>query len=172
LKEDDFRFILEGCDYPVEMLSNKKFSSSLNPKGFWRVDKELEPELRQTVLSLVAFADLEKAIAAKGGNEQAGIEAFLNMNDGDGWMFPENLCLADYGLGHDERAKTPQCVASRLGARFYDWQLAQPPEEFQRECAVHAANLTLGRASSLKDATQENDANSKNNPSSQMEFDF
>ena len=40
-------------------------------------------------------------------------EAFLAQNDGEGWMLPETLRLADYGLGHDERAqKNPQPVAS------------------------------------------------------------
>ena len=56
-------------------------------------------------------------------------------------MLPETLRLADYGLGHDERAKEPQPVASRLGPRFYDWQLAQSPEESWRECHLHARNL-------------------------------
>lgn len=55
-----------------------------------------------------------------GGDRDAGIEAFL---------------------GHDERAKHPQPVASRLGPRFYDWQLAQSAEESWRECHLHARNL-------------------------------
>ena len=56
-------------------------------------------------------------------------------------MLPETLRLADYRLGHDERAKQPQPVASCLGPRFYDWQLAQSPEESWRECHIHARNL-------------------------------
>ena len=56
-------------------------------------------------------------------------------------MLPETLRLADYGLGHDDRAKEPHLVASRLGPRFYDWQLAQSPEESWRECELHARNL-------------------------------
>jgi hypothetical protein len=44
-------------------------------------------------------------------------------------------------LGHDERAKQHQPVASRLGPRFYDWQLAQTPEESWRECHLHARNM-------------------------------
>jgi len=64
-------------------------------------------------------------------------------------MLPETLWLADYGLGHDDRAKEHQPVASRLGARFYDWQLAQSPEESWWECHLHARNL-LGRSGYLK----------------------
>lgn len=56
-------------------------------------------------------------------------------------MIPETLRLADYGLGHEERAQHPQPVAGRLGPRFYDWQLAQSPEESWRECHLHARNL-------------------------------
>ena len=56
-------------------------------------------------------------------------------------MLPETLRLADYGLGHDERARVHQPVASRLGPRFYDWQLAQSADESWRECHLHARNL-------------------------------
>lgn len=62
---------------------------------------------------------------------------------GEGWMLPETLRLADppLGLGHDDRAQEPQAVASVLGPRFYDWQLAQDPAESWRECELHARNL-------------------------------
>ena len=56
-------------------------------------------------------------------------------------MLPETLRLADYGLGHDDRAKEPQPVASRLGPRFYDWQLEQSLEESWEECERHAEIL-------------------------------
>ena len=131
---DDVRHMLRDCDLSRGLKGS-------DPKGFWRVDKDKDPELRHTVLTLVAFADLEDKIRAAGGDREKGIEAFLNQNDGDGWMLPETIRLADYGLGRDERAKHPQPVASRLGARFYDWQLAQTAEESWRECEIHAKNL-------------------------------
>jgi hypothetical protein len=137
----DMERILSECDLPVEGIASRL----LDPKGFWRVDKEKDPELRHTVLTLVAFHDLQAKIAACGGDREKGIEAFLNQNDGVGWMLPEMLRLADYGLGRDDRAKHPQPVASRLGPHFYDWQLAQSPEESWRECHLHARNL-LGEA--------------------------
>jgi len=127
------------------MLSLDGAQASLDPKGFWRVDKERDPELRNTALSLVAFHDLQQKIDACGGDREKGIEAFCSQNDGEGWMLPEMLRLSDYGLGHDERAKAHQPVASRLGPRFYDWQLAQDAEESWRECELHAWNL-LGEA--------------------------
>ena len=80
-------------------------------------------------------------IQAAGGNRHRGIEAFVSQNHGEGWMLPETLCLADYGLGHDERAKHPKPVASRLGPRFYDWQLVQSADESGHECQLHARNL-------------------------------
>jgi hypothetical protein len=129
-----------------------KIKEFLPAKGFWRVDKEKDPELRHTVLTLVAFHDLQEKIRSCGGDRDKGIEAFLNQNNGEGWMLPETLRLSDYGLGHDDRAKEPQPVASLLGPRFYDWQLAQSPEESWRECELHARNL-LGEAGfqALKD---------------------
>ena len=135
LNSDDVRHIIHGCDHPTAITTGS------NPKGFWRIDKEKDPELRHTVLTLVAFHDLEEKIRTCSGDREKGIEAFLSQNDGEGWMLPEALLLADYGLGHDERAKHPQPVASRLGPRFYEWQLAQSPEESWRECRVHARNL-------------------------------
>ena len=110
-------------------------------KGFWRVDKDKSPELRHTVLTLIAFHDLESKIREHGGDRDAGIAAFLAQNNGEGWLLPETLRLADYGLGHDDRAQQHQPVASRLGPRFYDWQLAQTAEESWRECHLHARNL-------------------------------
>jgi len=84
--------------------------------------------------------EVEGKIRTAGGDRERGIEAFLSQNHGEGWMLPETLCLADYGLGHDERARHPQPVASRLGPRFYDWQLTQSPEESWQECHLHARN--------------------------------
>ena len=130
--------ILSDCAY--QEVENRR----VNPKGFWRVDKDKPPEHRHTVLTLVAFHDLQEKIAACSGAVEKGIEAFCTQNDGEGWMLPETLRLADYGLGHDDRAKEHQPVRECFGPRFYDWQLAQTPEESWRECRLHARNL-LGK---------------------------
>ena len=132
LSLSDMSSILQSCDRP---------SSTGHPRGFWRVDKDKHPELRQTVLTLVAFHDLQSKIQAADGERQQGIAAFLGQNNGEGWMLPETVRLADYGLGHDARAKRPQPVASLLGPRFYDWQLVQSADESERECHLHARNL-------------------------------
>jgi hypothetical protein len=135
LDSREIAWLLKDCDHT----SIGKLD--VNPIGLWRVDKDKAPELRHTVLTLVAFHDLEAYVRTCGGDRDAGIEAFLSQNYGEGWMLPETLRLADYGLGHDERALHPQPVASRLGPRFYDWQLAQAAEESWRECHLHARNL-------------------------------
>jgi hypothetical protein len=126
----------EGCARPVGLAKH-----GADPRGFWRVEQDQHPELRHTVLNLVAFADLQSDIAAAGGDVTTGIEAFLSRNDGEGWMLPETLRLADYDLGFDERAKVAQPVASALGPRFFDWQLAADPADSWRECELHAENL-------------------------------
>ena len=136
LDGDDFTEVLAGCD-----LSKPKGRET----GFWRVDKERETELRHTILTQVAFQDLETKIDASGGNWELGMRNFLIQNHGEGWMLPEVVCLADYGLGDDERAQHPQPVASRLGPRFYDWQLVQTADESWRECHLHARNLVGAR---------------------------
>jgi hypothetical protein len=142
LADEQVRTLFFATDFPSSEYGRL---TNLNPKGFWRVDKDKPPELRQTVLTLVAFHDLQEKIAECGGDREKGIEAFCNQNDGEGWMIPESLLLADYGLGHDDRAREHQPVASKLGPRFFDWQLAQSAEESWRECELHARNL-LGEA--------------------------
>ena len=118
-----------------------RHAASLDARGFWRVDRDKDPELRHTVLTLVAFHDLESKIQEAAGDREKGIEAFLAQNHGEGWMLPETLRLSDYGLGHDDRAGHLQPVAGRLGPRFYDWQLVQSVDESWRECHLHARNL-------------------------------
>jgi hypothetical protein len=152
LDRDDFAWILRDCDHPTARLAEKGFCRTLDPKGFWRVDKAQPPELRHTVLSLVAFDDLQRAIAAAGGRD-AGIQAFCDQHAGDGWMLPEALCLADLGLTrsvdvgvYDDRARSPQPVAGAMGERFLDWQLAQTPEESWAECERHAKAILEGTA--------------------------
>ncbi len=105
------------------------------------MDRRIDPVLRQPVLTLAAFRDLKTVVAACGGQRDAAIEAFCNQNGGGGWMVPETLCLADLGLGHDERAGQPRVVSERLGPRFHEWQHAQGADESWRECALHARNV-------------------------------
>ena len=133
---DDMHYLLQQCDFskPTD------YGGELLPTGFWRVDKELRPEHRLTVLTIVAFHDLHQEIA-KFNNPHLGIDAFLKGTDGEGWQLPETLRLADYGLGHDDRAREHQSVRSHFGPRFYDWQLEQSPEDSWQECHLHARNL-------------------------------
>ena len=136
----DLLHVLRDSDLPASDVGTRG-SASLDQRGFWRVDRDKDPEVRHTVLTLIAFHDLESKVQDAGGDREKGIEAFLVQNRGEGWMLPETLRLADYGLGHDERARQPQPVASRLGPRFYDWQLVQSADESWRECHLHARNL-------------------------------
>ena len=131
LEPEHISWVMRDCDHPRTSANSNDFTNRLDPKGFWRVDKEKDPELRHTVLAQVAYADLRAQ----------GLDAFLAGPDGDGWQLPETLRLADYGLGHDARALEPQPVASRLGPRFLDWQLAKDPAQSWAECEAHAAQL-------------------------------
>ena len=145
LSFEDLHWLLRDCALQKATLAKEIRANQLSVKGFWREDKDLDPELRQTVLTLVAFKDLEERIRLSDGNRYKGITEFLDQNERQGWLLPEALRLSSLGLAHEERAKEHQPVASRLGPRFYDWQLAQSPEESWRECHLHARNL-LGEA--------------------------
>lgn len=148
LSREELRWILRDCDHPKERLANKAFCRSLDPKGFWHVAMDEDPELRPTVLTWVALDALMGLIEESRTDHpvasepiQAGINAFLALNSGDGWRIPETLCLADHGLGHDNRAHAAQPVAARLGPRFLDWQINQTVDTQWRECEQHAHAL-------------------------------
>ncbi len=128
LSWDEFVAVLEDCDIPQDELGGAN-AKRLNPKGFWRIDKDLPPEVRHPILSLAAFHDLQ----------QRGIEGFLAQNDGEGWMLPESLRLADLGLGRDQRARELQPVRTKLGARLLDWQIGVDVSRSWDECVAHAA---------------------------------
>lgn len=132
--------VMRGCDLPINRLCSR-LEKIMLPSGFWRVDKDKLPELRETVLALVAFQDLLNVVDNCGGNRSKGIEQFLAQNDGMGWILPESLRLSDYGLGHDDRAREYQVVASKFGPRFCDWQLSQDVEDSWKECNLHARNF-------------------------------
>jgi hypothetical protein len=129
--EPGYREITSGCDFPSASLESATLTRNLETKGFWRFEKDLPPELRLSVVSQIAMEDLSRR----------GLTDFLGQNGGQGWMLPETLRLADYGLGHDDRAKEYQPVASALGPRFYPWQLEQSVEESWEECERHAEIL-------------------------------
>ncbi|MDE0191069.1 MAG: hypothetical protein OXQ90_06900 [Gammaproteobacteria bacterium] len=134
LNSNDMSHILRSCELE---------EPQGQPTEFWRVDKDKVPELRHTILTQIAFRDLEKRIN-RAGDWQTGVREFLDQNNGDGWLLPETARLSDYGLGDDDRAEQPQLVATRLGVRYLDWQLAQAAEEAVRECHLHARNLLGG----------------------------
>lgn len=130
LSWDDFAAVLEDCDLPQDQLSGAS-AKRLNPKGFWRIDKDMAPELRHSVLSLAAFHDVQRL----------GINEFLTQNEGAGWLLPEYLRLSDLGLGRDQRAKELQPVRSALGERLLDWQVNVDVSRSWDECAAHVAVL-------------------------------
>ena len=103
----DLRDILASCDHP---------RAHGDVRGFWRVDKDRDPELRHTVLAMVAFDEL-------GAKLECEPNGAISLEDGQvqGWLLPDELRLADYSLGQDGRALHPQPVSSRLGPRFLDW---------------------------------------------------
>ncbi|WP_395095196.1 Eco57I restriction-modification methylase domain-containing protein [Armatimonas sp.] len=141
LDQGDLAWILRDCDHPLAQSTSIAFTRQLDPKGFWRVDKEKDPELRHTVLSLVAFADLLKRVESAGGSHDDALAAFCADPDDGGWELPETLRLTDHNLGHDERATKYQPVRERLGERFHDGQTTQDPAESWAECERHARNL-------------------------------
>jgi hypothetical protein len=65
ISDAEFRRILRDCDHPVV---TDELGRTLDPKGFWRVDKEKSPELRHTVLAQVASATSKKWVSTPSWN--------------------------------------------------------------------------------------------------------
>lgn len=141
LNSADVRFVLKGCANPTLPNSN----AAEDVKGFWRIDDDLAPEARRTVLALRALLALEDEIRAANGNSEEGIQHFLALNSGDGWLIPETAGESVLMLNPDCGSDAGARVATVLGARFLDWQLSQTSEAFLAECKVHVKNL-LGYA--------------------------
>lgn len=89
------------------------------PRGFWRVDRDLPVEQRLTTLTLEAFKTLL----------DVGPERFLQLNDGEGWLLPERLTIAGES----------RSVRAALGPRHLPSQLSAPEGESWEALAAHAA---------------------------------
>ncbi len=134
LSGDDLRHILRGCDRPAAVLSGPA-ARDLDPRGFWRVDRTVEPARRRTVLALEAFAGLEAEIRNAAGDLSRALAAWLGRVHGPGGV-ADRLPVAGRPPRSPERP-----LAERPEARFLDWQVAQLPEESWRECRLHARHL-------------------------------
>lgn len=73
----DLQWMLRDCDVPSTELCDRTFRRSLDPKGFWRIDRDVEPNARRTVLALGAFSNLRE-----------GDRAFFDQNGRDSWAPP------------------------------------------------------------------------------------
>ncbi|GMV38641.1 MAG: hypothetical protein AMXMBFR64_03570 [Myxococcales bacterium] len=62
--------------------------AALPPRGHWRVDRALPPQLRSTVLAVAALSALERT----------DLDRFLASHAHDGWAIPEALDLARLGF--------------------------------------------------------------------------
>jgi len=116
----DLRHILGGCEHPSEKLAAPSFAASLAPTGFWRVDKELDPELRHTVLAREAFGSLTAW----------GLDRVAEWD----WQLPETLPLHGRDL--------PVC--GRLAPQFLPFQLEADTKGSWEECKRHAEALARG----------------------------
>jgi len=115
-------FEVEPQDLQIMLTSNNSGHDTADTKGFWRVDQGQPSELRQTYLTMLAFSDLHRRVSNAGGNPSEGTRDFLTQNMGEGWSVPE---LVDVAADSKSEAGGMKAVATRLGARFMDWQLAE-----------------------------------------------
>jgi hypothetical protein len=59
LNRDDLALILRDCEHSVQALRDREFTRTLDQKGFWRVDRDLDPAHRLSQLALSEMAKLE-----------------------------------------------------------------------------------------------------------------
>ena len=60
LGREELEIILKDCDHSAAQLKNLQRGGTLNPTGFWRVDRDRLPQQRHTLMTLSAFTRLER----------------------------------------------------------------------------------------------------------------
>jgi hypothetical protein len=68
LSVKDLRYLLRDCMHSCEDLRKRSIVSILDPKGFWRVDSDLDPESRATNLAVDGLASLYEAVSFAGSD--------------------------------------------------------------------------------------------------------
>lgn len=128
MTEADLAFVLKNCHQTDADLNSAYSAGSLDPKGLWRAEKNLDPQLRHTILSLAAFRDLKRL----------GIDDFLALNDQDGWQLPTSLNVPALIEGVGAVDGRESMVAALMGERHLPWQLGEAVDRSWEECAAHA----------------------------------
>ena len=90
LGQDDLLHVLQECDAPQNKIGDAFQSGNLDPKGFWRIDRDRPPELRRTTLTIIAFHDLEAKVHAERGSRSKGVNAFIAQKRRRGLANPRN----------------------------------------------------------------------------------
>jgi len=70
----DMEFILTDCGHPIEKLRTPAFTSDLDPRGFWRVDRERPPHLRLPVQVLECFKSGEEMVQPAPSPRLSGLD--------------------------------------------------------------------------------------------------
>jgi hypothetical protein len=141
LSEDDLKVVFKDCDHPKEVYEDRDFRSSLYVKGFWRVDRTRDVQLRHTILTQIAYHDLKRKLGPQDQLSDGVVAAVEESKFLNEWKLPERVRLQDYGIGRDSSCNENLEVASILGPQFDDWQLGQSEDESIRECRLHCRNL-------------------------------
>jgi hypothetical protein len=131
------RWILRDVDHPIDVLRSDTFCRTLDPKGFWRIEKAVDPEFRHSVLTLIAADDFAAELAAAGTKCAEVRDRFAGIG-GDGWQLPVSLNLAEYELGHGASRKVN--VRAHFGCQYLSSQIQDVAESWN-ECASLAAAI-------------------------------
>jgi len=166
LDMDDASFVFSGCDNSSNDADNHN-----NPKGFWRVDDDIGVELRQTVITNVAFRDLMKRIENNHHDHvDITLRSFCDETSTTRWKLPDTLRLSYHDQDHGEPEKGHATTESLVENQWYRWQIDQEPEESWRECHLHARNI-LGESGYQQlieyvaaDKTEKRDISSNQHP--------
>ena len=142
----DLHHILRDCDLPTSEVDSRSGEFSwLDPRGFWRIERDVDPELRHTVLTLVAFRDLESKVEAAGGDRKAGIGACIRLPgaglifssvNGRKWTEPPGKLLHDEVVPAQicRHRGVGLCGCEGVGNEGHEGRLAG-----RRTCAEHVA---------------------------------
>lgn len=108
LSPDELRWMFRDCMATEAALKGATVIRGLDPKGFWRVDPHLPPELRHPSLTLRALEFLLT-------HDE---HAFLVGMDGEGWQFPVEV-ISRHSAAHAPAGAAPPGGDAQAGPRSH-----------------------------------------------------
>ena len=135
MSEVDASHVLEGCGHRAGTEGTRP------SKGFWRIDKDRDPELRHTVLTLVAFQTSKSRYVPVVATARRASRHSSARTTAKVGCSPRRCVSSIMALVTTTGRSRPSPSLAAWVRASTTGKLAQSTEESWRECHLHARNL-------------------------------